>query len=321
MLPPFFIVGAPRSGTTLLATILDSHSRIGVYRESHYYQIFRPNLHRYGDLGRPDNLRRLVVDVTQVISTHSSMKAPKPEEFLEALVAPTFEGVFATMLKLHARQHGKLRSGEKSPGHHAYLDDILEKFPESPVIFVMRDPRDCILSMRKALGMSLRGAASEWNAAFISYQKASRQVQLVCYEEFVRNPAERAAELLAFLGETYEPEVLHYFERIRKEPQRAPPQHRKLLEPVDPTNIGRFRQMPRSEIEWIESACAEGMEGLGYEFAFGKPTARPMLRQSRASYYFDRLRFYGLSRSRWQRAFTHWKHVLRLRARSFRLYH
>lgn len=65
--PPFFIVGASRSGTTLLATILDSHSRIAVYTESHYYPLFRPDLHRYGDLGRPANLRRFVSDVREVM--------------------------------------------------------------------------------------------------------------------------------------------------------------------------------------------------------------------------------------------------------------
>lgn len=46
--PPFFLVGTNRSGGTLLTRILETHSRIAVYAESHYYTLFRPDLHYYG---------------------------------------------------------------------------------------------------------------------------------------------------------------------------------------------------------------------------------------------------------------------------------
>ena len=243
--PPFFILGAPRSGTTLVSAILDSHSRLAVYTESNYYLLFRRDLHRYGDLGRPANLQRLISDVREVIRIQGSMNVPTSEEFLEALIAPTFEGVLATMLQLHARQHGKPRSGEKTPGRHAYVGEILEKFPQSPVIFAMRDPRDVVLSMREAFATSLEGAAWAWNDSFLSYQKTSGPVHLLRYEEVVGKPAERSAALCALLGEQYEPELLRFFERMRKVSHAVPLQHRRTLEPVDTRCVGRFRQMPR----------------------------------------------------------------------------
>ena len=312
--PPFFILGASRSGTTLLSAILDSHSRIAVYGESHYYPLFRPDLHRYGDLGRPANLRRFVSDVLDVTRLKPRFSAPTTEEFLHALTAPTFEGVFVTLLQLYAEQHGKVRSGEKTPGHHAYLGEILEKFPKSPVIFLMRDPRDAVLSMRESLGMSLNGAINHWNAAAESYQRASDSVHLIRYEQFVEKPEEHSSALCALLGERYEPAILRFHERMRQVSYPIAPIHRRILEPVFTTGVGRFSQMPRHDIEWIESGCAAGMEALGYEFAFGKPRARRISRPSRVSLFFERLRFYGVNRFRWQRGWTRWKIVLRVRA-------
>jgi hypothetical protein len=312
--PPFFILGASRSGTTLLSAILDSHSRIAVYIESHYYPFFRPDLHRYGDLGQRDNLRRFVSDVREVMRTKPGMNPPTTQQFLDALVAPTFEGVFATMLQLYARQKGKLKSGEKTPGHHAYLGEILENFPESPVIFVMRDPRDAVPSMRQAFGTSLKRAISEWNDAFESYQRASGSVHLVRYEEFVGKPAEHSAALCALVGEPYEPEILRFYEKMRQVSHTVAHHHRGILGPIDSTLVGRFRQMPRDDIEWIESGCAAGMEALGYEFAFGKRRAGVITRPGRVNFFLDRLRFYGVSRRRWWRAWTRWRIVLRVRA-------
>jgi hypothetical protein len=313
--PPFFILGAPRSGTTLISSILSSHSRLAVYIESNYYPFFRPHLRRYGDLARPENLRRFVSDVGEIIRTQGRMEVPAPEEFLEDLVAPTFEGVFATVLRLHARQQGKIRGGEKTPGHHMYLPEILERFPDSPVIFVMRDPRDVVSSLRQAFGASLEGAAWTWNQAFLSYQKSGAHTHLVRYEEFVQDPAARSAALCAALREPYEAAVLRFFEQARKTSRPVPLHHQKILEPIDATPVGRFARMPRREIEWIESACAAGMEALGYEFTSGRPHPRPVARPGRLVGVSDQVRFYGVNRTRWWRAATRWKIVLRVRAR------
>jgi hypothetical protein len=312
--PPFFIVGASRAGTTLLATILDSHSRIAVYTESHYYPLFRPDLHRYGNLSEPAKLRRFVSDVREVMRTKPDFKVPTIDEFLDALIAPTFEGVLATMLQLYAEQQGKLRSGEKTPVHHAYLGEILENFPQSQVIFLMRDPRDAVLSMREAFGTSLKRSIIEWNDAFESYQRVSSSVHLVRYEEFVKTPAEHCFALCAVLGETYEPDMLRFHERMRQSSRPIAHQHRRLLGPVDPTLVGRFRRLPRRDLEWIESGCAAGMEALGYGFALGKPRAARIERPGRVSFFLDRLRYYGVKPFRWRRAITRWKIVLRVRA-------
>ncbi|HEX9444106.1 MAG TPA: sulfotransferase, partial [Candidatus Binatia bacterium] len=268
--PPFFIVGSPRSGTTLLGRILDGHPRIAVYHETHYYPLFRPDLGRYGELRRPANLMRLVEDVREVARVQGFMAPPTARELIAALPEPTFEGVLTALLQLHARQQGKIRAGDKTPDHHAYLAEILEAFPQSPVIFVLRDPRDAVLSIRRALGAGLTGAAWTWNRAFRSYRKFAGRVHLVRYEELVAEPQKTAENICAFLGETFAGEMLRFSERV-PESLAARPNFQKLLKEVDADSVGGFRRLTAREIGRIEALCAEGMEALGYPFTAGKP--------------------------------------------------
>jgi hypothetical protein len=313
---PFFIVGCTRSGTTLISRMLDSHSNLAVYHESHFYHLLHQDLHRYGDLQQLPNLRRLISDVREVLRRQKKMPPPEEKEFLDALIAPTFEGVLATLLYLYAKQQAKARGGDKTPGHHAYLSEILEKLPESPVIFVLRDPRDTVVAIREKFGVSLKGATALWNAAFVSYTKFSQRVHLVQYENLVCRPVESIQAICSRLGENYEPDMLCFFERI---PARLAKirYNQDLLGPVDPRHIGRFRELPRGDIERIEAICGIGMEAMGYEFSGVKPKVLSIKPQTQLEFVMDRLRFYRWDWGRWQRGWTRWRIVLRLRARYF----
>ena len=72
---PIFVMGCQRSGTTLLARILDSHSRVAVYLGTHYYPLFGPDRHRYGDIGKSSNLMRLIGDFRQAMQAR---RVPPP---------------------------------------------------------------------------------------------------------------------------------------------------------------------------------------------------------------------------------------------------
>ncbi len=313
---PLFIVGSPRSGTTLFSQILDNHSRIAVYHETHYYPLFRPDFHRYGDLQRLPNLKRFIEDVREVTRVQGFMVPPTTQEFLEALVEPSFEGVFATLLWLHARRQGKIRCGDKTPGHHAYLAEILDKFLNSLAIFILRDPRDVVFSIQRAFGTSLKGSIWTWNQAFRDYLRFSHRVHLVRYEDLVAEPRETVEAACSFIGEAFEAEMFRYTERI---PRRlaARPIFTKLVKDVDADSVGGYRQLPPQEIQRIEALCAEGMEALGYPFTASKPKSVAMSAPSKIDFLLDRLRYYGWDRKRWRRGWMRWKIVLRLRTRCF----
>ena len=183
-------MGCPRTGTTLVSQILDAHSRIAVCHETHFYGIFRPELRRYGDLRRRSSLDHLINDFREVISTQGVAQPPSIEQIHDELAEPTFQGVLTAFLQAHARRQGKARGGDKTPGHYRYLPEILDRHASSPVIFLLRDPRDVVLSIYKAFGGSIKTSNLMWNSALSSYEGVSRPVHLVRYEDLVQKPAE-----------------------------------------------------------------------------------------------------------------------------------
>ena len=317
--PPFFIMGCPRSGTTLVAQLLNNHSRIAVFVESMYYPLFRPDLHRYGDLRRASNLRRLIDNFREMVYLHGlyQVEPPSTEEILAALVAPTFEAVLTTFLQLYALRQGKARCGEKTARHSEYLPEIQEKLPDSPIVFVMRDPRDAVFSIRKMFDARVETGVEWWNQAFRRYQRVAETAYLLRYEELVRSPQPALERLSAFLGEEYDPRMLDFFRHVPERLRHAT-QHRKLLTPVDAASVGRFREMPDAEIEQIESACAFGMEAMGYApmiVRTGRRSNPPRKRTGRLRSTLERLRRFqkrpDLLRLGWRR----WKMRFRVCAR------
>jgi hypothetical protein len=313
---PFFILGCRRSGTSLVSQLLDNHSRLAVYHETQYYPLFHSNLPFYGDLRRATNLSRLIGDLRESLRLQG-VDPPSRDDLLINLVSPTFEGVLATLLGLYAHRQGKTLGGDKTPDHHAYLAEILKNLSGSPVIFVLRDPRDTVRSIRKAFDTSLDGAIRLWNEAFLSYKRFSDKVHPVRYEELVRNPAQVLDGVCALLGEKYEPSMLRFFERV-PERFRSLAHVEKLVGPIDVGSIGSFRELPRSEVQQIEAACAEGMEALGYAFSSNPISSRapvPPDKLGWAAFLLDRLRYYRGRPDRMRRGWFRWKILFRARAR------
>jgi len=312
---PVFIVGCRRSGTTLLSRLVDAHSAFAVYHESFLYPLFRDELRWYGDLRRSANLDSLIADVREAIATQIG-EVPSPQRIREATPAPSLSGILAGLLRLYALQQGKRRGGDKTPEHHRYLGDILRDFPASPVLFLMRDPRDTVHSTRRVFQSSVAGAAEAWRQAFESYRVHADRIHLVRYETLVQDPSGEVRRVCTRLGEPFEESMLDFhrhsegFRRLGGE---------KLSAAIDAGSVGVYRAMAQHEVRRIEEICGEGMESLGYSFSQLPGTGRSAAPQrpvaGRTRWVLDRLRYYGLNRDRWRRGAARWKIMLRARLR------
>lgn len=314
--PPFFLVGARRSGTTLLSRILDSHPRLAVYHESFLYSIFKAELPWYGSLDEDSHLHRLIQDVREVLGTQID-DVPSLDRIRAVLQRRTLGGVLAALLHLHASAQGKRRGGDKTPEHHHFIGDILDTGISAQVAFIMRDPRDTVLSIRRTFATSVEGAAHVWLNAFMSFRRWRDHVHLVRYETLVREPEPAIEALCEFLGEPYDPVMLEFFHHV-PEAFRNRLGGEKLGGPIDPGSIGNFRKMTSSEIGAIERICGPGMEEMGYERVHETGPAGPVVeaarpRQSRTRWVIDRLKYYGFKRARWVRGWARWKVMLRVR--------
>lgn len=160
-LPEFVsIVGASRSGTTLMERTLDSHSQLSIAAENNYMghlirrEGIRFKLRRLGSL-RDDAVVERAVDFLysgefrkRSIQNNWGywrwLKRNVPrEDLIEALLRTdrSERAFFETCLAQYRDATGKQVIGEKTPSHFLYVDDLLRWFPGGRVVHMMRDPR------------------------------------------------------------------------------------------------------------------------------------------------------------------------------------
>ena len=247
-----FIVGVSRSGTTLARRILDRHSRIAIATENHYlghllpWEGARHYFGRVGDLRDDAAVLRLVELIYSGEMQRRSrlrelspywrwLTGKVPRADLEArLLASdrTERGLFEAFLRIHADRRGKAIMGEKTPAHLAYVETLLEWFPDARVIHCMRDPRAVYVSelrrrRAQAIGFPYRQLARvpallapfvlaqvawAWARAVHRHRALTRRYpgryRLLRFEDLVTAPQETVAGLCAFVGVEPEPRML-----------------------------------------------------------------------------------------------------------------
>jgi hypothetical protein len=160
-----FIVGASRSGTTLMRTILNRSDQIAIAMENHFLGHLVPRegarhkFRQFGDLSDDRNARRLVEYVysgqmRRSLNRHMSsqwawiVKNIDKDDFLQAVLDSdrTMRGLFVVMMKVFADYRGKPIMGEKTPAHLRHVPTLVAWFPGARVIHLLRDPRAVFVS-------------------------------------------------------------------------------------------------------------------------------------------------------------------------------
>ena len=148
---PVFVVGVPRSGTTLLAAILNSHPRLCCGPETH-------TLARWQESDRRTVLSRSAWPDCAVDYLYSieHVGRPVPENYglrreavsnYLATKRPSLQAVVSVLPELFMVENGKNRWVEKTPDHLPHVERIRQIFPTAPIIRIVRDPRDVALSL------------------------------------------------------------------------------------------------------------------------------------------------------------------------------
>lgn len=145
---PVFVIGFPRSGTTLLLHLLMSSGEFPTYRfsESHF---FSHCYRRYGSLDRESN-RALLLAELEARDWFNGTDVSR--EQLEARIGEEnteYEAYLRHFMALVAESQGKERWIEKTPWHYHYTKEIRRAFPNSRFLIMVRDPRDVVLSITK----------------------------------------------------------------------------------------------------------------------------------------------------------------------------
>ncbi len=209
---PVFVLGCPRSGTTLLYHMLLSAGNFVVYRaESQVFNLLEP---RFGDLRVARNRRRLLEAwESSSLFTKTGLDAKQVEDDVMAHCENAGDFLRIVMESM-AKKQGVERWAETTPDHLLALPRIKQTIPNALVVHIIRDGRDVALSLEKQQwirpfpwdhGKELQTAALYWEWIVNQGRSLGRALgsdyKEVRYEELVADPQSTLAEVGEFIGQ------------------------------------------------------------------------------------------------------------------------
>lgn len=286
---PVFVIGMPRSGTTLLSVMLNSHSQLAISPETHYFTKYK----HIGDMiiNTSDKAvkRKLISQLLQSQEVadmkFSSSEMTDIAESLTHDMELTHAKILGTILRQYAAKQGKERWGEKTPGHYRFVPIIKANFPDAKFISILRDPRDISLSLRKVPWSSNNIFHHAWH--WKQYVRLSNRYALqykehyleVKYEDLLSNPTKVVRSICNFLNLPFENQMLAFHEKgaLNFDPAREP-WKKKAAQPLDPSNMMKWlRAMPPEEVKVAELLASKELKLMGYPVRHDQWNARLML--------------------------------------------
>ncbi len=272
---PFFIVSAPRSGSTLLRLILDAHPRLAVPPPGWLFDMVYPYVFSYGDLRAAQNLLALAEDMLQTPTVRKWPLELTPEALARAAREPTFAGVYEALHVAYAGREGKTRWGEKTPRNSFWMDEIRALFPDAQFIHIVRDGRDQAIDISDSLlwPYSVYSGANLWqryvNAVRDSAERLAREAfHEIRYEDLCAAPEAAIRRLCEFLGEPFDRCMLAPHETRSARAWSGHPLHARTAQPIST----KYCEMYRTRLSHEDVAALEGLIG-GTLQRFGYPVS------------------------------------------------
>jgi hypothetical protein len=274
----FFIVGAPRTGSTLLRRILNAHSQVAIPPES-------PFLIDYLTADHVPAARRL-----ELLVADPDYRA-WPQGVTSRLQARDLPSGIAEIHASYAAAVGKSRWGHKTPRLVRHWKKLAGLFPDARFIHVMRDPRAVAASLRKSAAHRTHAlaAARRWHLDTSSGLAMERDLGpralRVRYEDLVSAPEATVQGLCAFLDLVFDAVMLRGETELRLNPHEARTGHHDRVEraiTADSLDTWQHTLSPR-DLAVIGSVVSPVSRSCGYDVAQA-PSPTPW---QRAAYFAD----------------------------------
>ena len=290
--PYLFIVGCPRSGTTLLQRIVNAHPQIAITPESHWI----PHLYEKPWALSPEGL--IEHKLVRELGAHpkfarlgiSRQELKRLEKLARNGQPLTYSRLVTTLLDLYGKAHGKPLVGDKTPDYVRRISTLHGLWPEARFVHVIRDGRDVCLSMREWPKVHPKpGDFMTWKEDPVSTvawwwgfnvrlgRDAGRSLGSglyyeLRYEALVARPQEQCELLCAFLGVPFNEAMLRFHEGQTR-PDPGLEQKRAGL-PVIAGLRDWQSQIPAKDLEQFEAAAGELLDELNYPRAVPHPSLR-----------------------------------------------
>ena len=297
---PCFIVGSPRSGTTLFASLLDRHSSICVPPETQFCFGVLPMGRVPGETPDHGRIADQVFDYWRIVDLNVSR-----QEFAARFgrVEASYANAFRCLLECYRENAGTGVVVEKSPLHLHYVDLLLEWFPDAQVFCIVRDGRDVAASITKApfSHRNPRRHAAEWvYESQLTRQLIERypdNLFALRFEDLLTEPANVVSNVCKRLGVDFEASQLQADQPSKVVPDWEREWKAQALTEVDPSQAQAWKRRTRGwfEREFSIQVMGDDLAHWNYEVPASDASAWQRFIVSIARIPYSR-RLYRLSR-------------------------
>ena len=273
--PPIFIVGTPRSGSTLLTSFLASHPNIYSGAETQFFNKIGLNSCELSEALKTENWphqaallmkNRLTLSEQSVLELYGTNAGN-----IEAALSKKEPSLKAMLESVVERKSANSQSRwlEKTPNHLNHLKEIRKEFPSAKIILIHRDLRDSSVSVPKlpwASNSVIENAAliSSWFVQ-VDDELNNPNFLTVSYEKLVTDSDTTLKKVFEFIGEEFDRAILSR-SNAADITSEGEPWKKDIFGKIDASSVGRWKtSMPSNLLKQIEEITGEVLIKLGYE--------------------------------------------------------
>jgi hypothetical protein len=286
---PLFILGNPRSGTSLFRIMLTSHPDICIPPECGFIQWWIKKYRNWGIVDSKSDAR--VEEFVQDIAVSKKIETwnLNTNELADLILIEqpsSYSEICLCVILQYARQTGKIPKylGDKNNYYVNHLDLLSEIFPQASYLIISRDGRDVACSYldvvklatdsiyKPKLPADMRQIASEWatnNEQLLDFRDRHKKVLFVRFEDLVIQTEQELKRVCTFLNIEFDDSMINYHTRnkeLKLEPDQMLDWKKKTLELPDKNTVFRYKHdLGKTEINMFNDIAGSTLAKLGYE--------------------------------------------------------
>ncbi|MEG4205080.1 sulfotransferase [Microcoleus sp. Pol7_A1] len=247
-----FLLGCPRSGTTMLQSLLAAHPEVISFPESKFFHYLLYNKFAGKLPGRMEAFFKDEINRPELL-----------QDFDDSQTVATKVSWFVGVLDGLAAEQNKSIWLEKTPEHIYFIEDIQRFLPDAKFIHILRNSMDTIASLHEATrsshdlwgsGWDLNHCITRWKEAMLishKYAKKSNHI-LVNYEEIVDNKVNKLKDICDFMGVAYDEKMLKLYQEKAVNLSLNLPWHQGIEREVESNNNHKYHKIfTKNEIKSI----------------------------------------------------------------------
>jgi hypothetical protein len=279
--PMFFIIGRPRSGTTLLRILFEAHPHVTIPPESPFIiSLYK----KYGKITHWDKtiIQSFCEDLFKQ-RYFDKWLIPK-ERLCEKLLLAEGDKTFQDMVRQVCLSYTSVFDkeeirliGDKNPAYSLFAGRIHQLFPEAKIIHITRDYRDNYLSL---INVNFEVpivplVVYRWKFAYKQMAKLKKRnpglVYSLKYEDLATDPENQFREICHFLGLEFNPEVLSFYKKKAEVEQTYAGSkeiaiiHKSLFNPISTDRMNMWKkEMTERQVRIADLVAGKTAEKAGY---------------------------------------------------------